>query len=511
MKNRLSAVLILLVTAVLISCSASSDGSSDFARLTKSHPRLILTPEVRDTLRTRIKTTHRWLWERCKQDIPSRLRNAKKGETGELDRAIANNAQELAFLWTVTGEQEHYQAARDHLLAIASSDPWPPENDLIHGHLLQGMALAYDWLYPQLTQSERSTVAGRLKQEAANEYERMTTGRVWYRNQYYQNHGISNFCGLAFAAAALWGEDEQAGGWLDLCNKYMDFALREMPADGTSLEGISYGAYDFEFLIRYVELARKSLELDYTGSDGLRNFPRWVLHSMLPVQRPDEWAMTFGDAPRHAGWHGPEAQLFWCASHYGDSTAQWLGRHLIELEPEGLGSASWWSLLFYDDETPEIEGPAGLPTFHHFTENDQVMMRSGWDDPQATLVGLKAGPFMGRTRSGKVEWDWGTNHQHPDAGSFQLFSHGAQLAIDPLYTIFKRGSDHNLMLFKGQGQLGEDIPWMGTAECLALGHYPQIVHTENNTDYDYVVADLARAYHPDLGAVSYTHLTLPTN
>ena len=246
-----------------------------------------------------------------------------------------------------------------------------------------------------------------------------------------------------------------------------------MPADGTSLEGISYGAYDFEYLIRYAALARELLGRDYTDTEGLKKFPLWVLHSMLPAQEPTAWAMTFGDAPRHVNWHGPEAQLLWSAANYKDGVAQWLARHLIELEPQGLGSASWWSLLFYDSSVPAADPvKAGLSTFHHFTENDQVAMRSAWEDPAATLVGLKAGPYMGRTMSESAKWDWGTNHQQPDAGSFQMFSRGTQLAIDPGYTIFKRTANHNTMLFKGIGQLGDDVPWMGRGRMSGVRTLP---------------------------------------
>ncbi len=507
MKKNIVRLTLLSLGVLLLACQgAPPRGDQMYTSrdelLGSPHPRLILTAEVQKSLKSDLKSDRQWLWQRYLQDIPARLESAHKAPVAEVDRGIAGNAQELAFAWTVTGSKEHFEAARGHLLALANGDPWPPENDLVHGHLLQSIALAYDWLYPRLTEDERRVVADRLKQEAENEYQRMTTGRIWYRNQYFQNHGISNFCGLAYAAVALWGEDERAGAWLGVCEEFMDVVMETLPTDGTSLEGISYGAYDFEFIIRYVELARTVLALDYTDSDGLRNFPAWVLHSMLPVQQPEEWAMTFGDAPRHVNWHGPEAQLFWCASHYDDNRAQWLGRHLIELEENGLGSAGWWALLFRDDDIPQAD-PAAFATSHHFSENDQVMLRSAWDSPQATLVGLKAGPFMGRTLSPTVQWDWGTNHQQPDAGSFQIYSHGAQLAIDPLYTIFKRTANHNTMLFKGQGQLGEDVPWMGVEECVQFRHYPHIVHSEDSGGYGYVVADMARAYHPALGLKSY--------
>ncbi|MBW7998156.1 MAG: DUF4962 domain-containing protein [Candidatus Glassbacteria bacterium] len=499
-------VFVFLIAGLLACQSGPPQGGQMYTSrdesLAAAHPRLILSPEVAENLQGKLSSSHEWLWTRYRQDIPSRLESAASGKTERLDRGVANSAQELAFIWKMTGNREHFEAARDHLLALAHSDPWPPENDLIHGHLLQGIALAYDWLYPRLSEQERKTVSDRLRQEAESEYQRMTTGRVWYRNQYFQNHGISNFCGLAYAAAALYGEDERAPDWLRICEEFMDIVLETLPPDGTSLEGISYGAYDFEFIIRYVALARTMLDRDYTDTEGLKNFPRWVLHSMLPVQEPTEWAMTFGDAPRHVNWHGPEAQLFWSATNYKDPVAQWLGRHLIELEDEGLGSASWWALLFYADAIPPA-GPSDFATFQHFTENDQVMMRSSWLDPDATLVGLKAGPFMGRTLSPQAKWDWGTNHQEPDAGSFQIFSHGAQLAVDPGYTTFKRTANHNTMLFKEQGQLGEDVPWMGVAECVQFRHYPHIVHSATGDGYAYVVADMDRAYHRALNLDGY--------
>jgi hypothetical protein len=119
------------------------------------------------------------------------------------------------------------------------------------------------------------------------------------------------------------------------------------------------------------------------------------------------------------------------------------------------------------------------------------------------LIGLKAGPFMGRTLSPDAKWDWGTNHQQPDAGSFQIFSRRAQLAIDPGYTIFKRTANHNTMLFKDIGQLGDDVPWMGVAECLQYHQYPHIVHSVEGDGWDYVVADMRRAYHPALNLRSY--------
>jgi hypothetical protein len=136
------------------------------------------------------------------------------------------------------------------------------------------------------------------------------------------------------------------------------------------------------------------------------------------------------------------------------------------------------------------------------------MMRSSWTDPDATLVGFKCGPFMGRTLSQDAVFDFGTGHQDADSGSFQVFSHGEFLAIDPLYTGCERTEDHSTMLFKSHGQLGEQNAF-GSMEALRFGHHPEIVHAETTRQYDYVVGDVTRAYHPALGLARFVrHLLL---
>ena len=178
-----------------------------------------------------------------------------------------------------------------------------------------------------------------------------------------------------------------------------------------------------------------------------------------------------------------------------------MARETVGLRPTGLGSRGWMMLLGYDATLAPAD-PAGFPTFARFSEIDQVMMRSSWKDPDATLVGFKCGPFMGRTLSKDAVFDYGTGHQDADSGSFQVFSRGEFLAIDPLYTGKERTGDHSTMLFKGHGQLGEQNAF-GSMEALRFGHYPEIVHAETTDGYDYVVGDVTRAYHPALGLTRF--------
>ena len=501
---------VFLLAGLLVACGrdtgpepSDADVQRPIETIGNFHPRLLLATEKLKTLRSAIETTHKWLWDRYLEDLPAKLERAAPPMPGELNRGHGDLAPDLCFAWLMTGDETHFQIAKNHLIKLAHTKPWDPANDLIHGHLLLGMALAYDWLYPALSSEERSLVAGRLRRAAAAEYERMTTGRVWYRTQYLQNHGHTNFCGMAYAAAALYGEDPRAPAWLNICEDYFEKVFRFLPPDGTSVEDISYGMYGLDFIMRYAILARDLLGKDYGNQLCFKGAPDYIMHSLVPGPTEQEYAITFGDAPRNMNWHGPEPQLFWLAGRFNNTAAQWAGKFLINLNPEGLGSATWMALAFYNPMIGTAD-PAELPTFKHFTDNGQVMMRSSWTDPSGMLVGFKCGPYMGKAQSAAAPFDWGSNHSHPDEGSFQIFANGQYLAIDPLYTGFKLTSNHNTMLFKGQGQLGDKVVWMAVAEAVKFGHYPEVVKAVSTAEYDYVVAEVARAYHPALGLKRFT-------
>src|SRR3972149_817229 len=73
-----------------------------------------------------------------------------------------------------------------------------------------------------------------------------------------------------------------------------------LPADGSSLEGYAYAGYGGEHLLLYTLLGRELLGRDDTNNPWVRHFAENLLHGLLPRRTAEEWAMTFGDAPRRA-------------------------------------------------------------------------------------------------------------------------------------------------------------------------------------------------------------------
>ncbi|MFI5184352.1 MAG: DUF4962 domain-containing protein [Vicinamibacteria bacterium] len=474
-------------------------GTRSIDSLARIHPKVLLDARRVEGLRASLSTTHDALWRRYLQDLPRMVAVSKRETPVEDARYEGDLIPELAFAWLMTGREDLLAAAKNQALRLAKDEAWSSKEDLIYlvpAHYILGLALGYDWLHGALTPDERAQIATRLGREAEAQHRRITRERVWWRNQFFQNHSYSNTAALAFAAAALWGEDERAPLWLATAEGFFEKTFEVLPRDGSSLEGYAYAGYGGEYVLLYALLRRELLGRDDIDQPWLRHFPEYLVQGLLPRRTADEWAMTFGDAPRR-GWTSTAQHLFTLASVHRDGAAQWMAEETLGLHDTGLGSRGWMMLLGYDPTVPRAD-PVTFPTFVRFPEIDQVMMRSSWTDPEATLVGFKCGPFMGRKLSGAAPYDYGTGHQDTDAGSFQIFSHGRFLAVTPGYTGFRRTEDQSSMLFKHHGQLGEQAGF-GSAEALRFGHHPEIVHAVTTDRYDYVVGDVTRAYHPALG------------
>jgi len=464
-----------------------------------THPHLLLTPQRLEALRAASSTTHRFLWDRYLQDLPQ-MKGSARGEIPVEDpRYQGDLIPDLSFAWLMTGDRDTLNLARKQLLKLTDKSQWASDESLAYlvpSHFLFGIAIGYDWLYPELTEAERHRVEAFLGEQAEELSRSATNGRIWWRNQYFQNHSYSNTCGLAFAAAALSDVDPRAKTWRAYSDTFFARVFSLMPTDGGSLEGYAYAGYGGEYLIKYALLAREVLGKDYTQTPWMKHFASYLVQGLLPARNADEWAMTYGDAPRR-GWTSTAQHLFVLARLNRDPAAQWMAKTTLALEPKGLGSHGWMMMIYYDPTVPTAD-PASLPTFQAFREIGQTMMRSSWTDPEAMLVGFKCGPFMGMTVSPKAVFDYGTGHAATDAGSFQIFADREFWAIHPLYPGYKLTVDYNTVLFKGVGQMGEQ-PGFGGAEALHFRQYPHLINTESTPQFDYVAGDVTRAYHPALG------------
>ena len=87
--------------------------------------------------------------------------------------------------------------------------------------MLNGYALAYDWLYNQLSANDRLVIQNALIQRARESYEAASSSYYieslgnWWRSAYSQNHWSVNISALGIAALVLENESAEAAIWLN--------------------------------------------------------------------------------------------------------------------------------------------------------------------------------------------------------------------------------------------------------------------------------------------------------
>ncbi len=241
-------ILMVLIAGLLPFQTTHSQGDNQ-------HPRLYFTTQELDTLRQQAATTHNAMWLVIKTYVDGEQDTSPKTSPPNKNLDTFRNAgnQLMVFGFACAIDDTYCPLARDYLLAYVQWEQWdiPDHRDLGHAHLLLGSALAYDWTYTHLSESERATVRTHLGDRAEQMYEASTAQDYveewhnWWPKSYMQNHCGTNYSGMGMAGLALKGEDDRAQKWIDRAAEQIGNIqlLQEGIGDGTWHEGIAYQSY----------------------------------------------------------------------------------------------------------------------------------------------------------------------------------------------------------------------------------------------------------------------------
>lgn len=327
----------------------------------------------------------------------------------------------LAMTYRLTGDTRFLNRAKLEMRTMAGLPNWYPQHFLDTAEGALGLATGLDWLHDSLTPDERGPFATALVQKALKPSLLVPDGKSWvsgHNNWTAVCHG-----GLVVAALAV-AEREPA-----LAQQIVDRALKHMPhyaelyaPVGAYSEGPDYWAYGTTFYALLAESLRTALGT----TAGLERAPGFLKTAdyTLQMTAPSGLLFNFGDNGSGLGY---EPVMFWFARELrrGDL----LQRELANLEKlaggitagEPRSDASRMlplALIWRDPVLPTT--PATTPPLTWWSEGGsqpQAVLRSKWDDPRATFVGIKAGRAD-------------DSHAHMDIGSFILESDGVRWAVD---------------------------------------------------------------------------------
>ena len=405
-----------------------------------SRPRIWVNAESLPKIRENLtKGENAALWEQVRKraEKPFEFKvepGAEVGYNSELEKAAA----EKAFVYLMTGEErlgrEAVALTRDYLAAVEFGNLLDITREI--GRAIYAGSQVYDWCYDLMSPTDRESIHTNLMRLADD----MEIGWPPFKQMIVNGHGNEAQVNrdLLAMAIAIYDEDPEP-------YRYCSYRILEELVPMRRFEyqsprhnqGVSYGPYRFGWDMHAAWLFRRM-----TGKpvfdENIADVYKFWLYMRLPTGETLRDGDGFSDGrPARLG-----ATPLLCYACSNDPIIKW--------DFEWQGGLSGDPLLFLLLNDPDLKAAGGLHSLPLTMDFGPVLgsmvARTGWNmgkNRSDVIVEMKGGGY-----------NFG-NHQHSDAGSFQIYYHGLQ-AVDlgqyhfygtPYDSNFcKRSVSHSMML-----------------------------------------------------------------
>ena len=282
---------------------------------------------------------------------------------------IAHNAFEAY----ITDSAEARASAKAAMLDVAKWKRWQPPWFNAQGQhtyypaglLAADVALGYDLLYNDLTETERAQIRDALIEKSIiptyKEY--VADNRVMANTSNWIAHTVG---GALIAAASIAGDlqpsDPLSKGFEvylhGLLLKLEDHMAASYLADGSYGEGISYHEFDMETLGPALNALRRAFGIDYWKQTHVLESFKYPLYTLT---QPTSGSLDMGDTHAPAG-HGIPALVY----ESRDPVMRW---YYSQFDRPSLSK-----FIFYDDSV--ASQPPALPSSRIFEDKGNAVFRS---------------------------------------------------------------------------------------------------------------------------------------
>jgi hypothetical protein len=486
-----------------------------FAKATRAHPRLWMTPDRLETFRKEVQADpERYTWSTFfeKSVLPWMDREIMEEPPGypehkrvaSIWRQTYIECQELIYAirhlaigGKVTGDEAMLERAKDWLLAVAA---WNPAGTTSRGYTDEwafrvnlALAWGFDWLHDRLTEEERDKVRTALlarTRETADHIIRNANIHLFP----FDSHAVRAVSAVLIPSAiALLDEAEEAEGWLHYATEFLFTVYSPWgDSDGGWAEGPHYWMTGMAYLIDAANLLK-----GYSGID-LYQRPFFQKTGDMPLytKAPDTRRATFGDDSTMGDL--PAVKLGYNLRQFagvtGKGAYQWYYDEIRRTNP-GTEMAfynwGWWDFNFdelaYRTDFPIIEAETPEDGMRWFKGIGWVGIQTAMDDPDNHIqFVMKASPY------GSI------SHSHGDQNAFCLSGFGEDLAIQSGHYVAFNSTMHqnwrrqtlskNAVLIDGKGQ------YAGKDKARAMQSTGRITAAEDRGDHIYIDGDATAAY-----------------
>lgn len=493
------------------------------------HPRLMFRLQDIDTIKENMKAAEQAV---AVSEFNTLKETEFDGILPQKDTANYNGKmlgviEAKAFDYIMYGNEQHAKEAIEAIKNYARTCTYVGIHDYTRemGHVLFTSAEVYDWCYPLLTEDDKLEIVA-LCQGIGRQ---MEIGFPPSGQGAVCGHGSEMQLMRDWLALAIATYDEYPDIYNYVGGRYLS---EYVPARNywypakSQHQGSAYGNNRFECdLWGQWLIYRMSGDTVYVPEAGD------VAYQWIYTRRPDGQVLREGDdynegREKNTYWNILHNTLFEASNFYKDPILK--KEYMKEAGPSSFIYTSWSrtpvQYMIFNDPTVGSEDVSTLPlTRYQPSPQGAMVARTGWN------MGMDSPDVLAYMKIGEV---WGSNHNHRDAGNFQIYYKGILASESGYYESYGTPHDgtynkatvaHNTLLISSDSDKnGNQRMPSGGAEPATLelwmkdGNYEtgEVIGYEFGPDtqkpeYSYIAGDIAKAYNSGVKEAVRSMLFMP--
>ena len=422
MKTNKTLSVIMVVFFTIMNVSSQTTSVDGLIKM-PSHPRILLFKGEEKTLMKNINKDPYWKDIHNSYineadliiDIPVNERELEGRRLLGVSRENLRRIFCLSYAYRMTGAKKYLDRAEKEMLAAAAFTDWNPSHFLDVGEMTMALAIGYDWLFDQLSESSRKKIREAIIEKGIKpSYNREYAGFLNVEHNWNQ---VCN-AGITYGALAIYEDNKEES--IALINRALETikkAMKQYSPDGAYPEGIGYWSYGTSFNMMFLAAIEKIYKTDFDLSK-IEGFMDTGMYSQAMIT-PSFHSFNYSDNGSGTSFN---STVFWFYSKTKNPALLYMQKGFYERNKNNsyLKDRLFPVALIFGAGSGSSLSKATIPTELAWMgrgENPVAVMRSSWDEPDALFLGLKAGsPSI--------------NHGHMDVGSFILESDGVRWAFD---------------------------------------------------------------------------------
>lgn len=456
------------------------------------HPRLILTCDDFENLKRYVEevpfveSAYSNVLATATNILGSPITGYSKSDGLRLDRVDCSRLIPLALAYKINGDVRYKDRLWEELESICTYTDWNPIHDIDVGDYARPVALVYDWLYNDWTDSQRRVIRNGMMRNAILPFIENLRSRSGFAGS-PENHNLVTNSGLGMAALAMGDEP----GYEYICNEVinatadsMQLALQNFAPDGACVEGVSYWEYGQAATYLYESALISALGTDFgmKDMDGLDKTGEYV----VAMHGCSDRSFNYSDASE-LSYISPS--LLWLSRLYNDP-----GLASYRISKANVSQPGYYDLLYYRDGMGSES--SGFNRDFSFGGLMSVgSMRSSYTSNSGMYLGFKGGSQV--------------THSDLDRGSFVMEALGERWIIDlgsenySLPGLFSYDSAAGRWTYYKKRAEGHNTIVINPADDKGTRHADQNVDANSQIEefrssdsYAYGIVDLTDAYTP---------------